>query len=452
MKLHGWLSLAGPRVWGACITLCAFVGVVSGAGAESAQEGREKDAASRREYGALAQRCRDLLRSSVIQFYLPACVDTQLGGYLEVQREGRFANGPDKFLVLQARQLWFFSTLAAGGVERERALPAARQGYEFLQRAFLDSTNGGYFAKVTPEGRPLDTRKHAYLNAFALYSLAAYHRASGDATALTAAQSLFRTLEARMHDGTNGGYHEFFTADWQPVTDVGVSGYVGAIGTKTYNTHLHLMEAFAELYREWPDPVLRGRLAELIVINTSTVRDAAQRSNVDAWQPDWRVVNTPRNLRASYGHDVECAWLVLDAARALGQSPALLRSWAQDRCDTSVRLGYDSQHGGFFNAGPLGQPADDTRKEWWVQAEALAGLLELHRLTGRQDYLEKFRQTLDFVARHQVAAEGGWWATRRADGSPDANTSRTSPWQGAYHNGRALLWSALILEEMAARK
>lgn len=409
-----------------------------------------EDDAERAEYARLARQCRELLQTSVIEFYLPACVDTEHGGYFEVLREGRFANGADKFLVLQARQLWFFSTLAAEGVRREEALPAARQGFEFLQRAFLDRTNGGYFAKVSPEGRPTDTRKHAYLNAFALYGLAAWYRASGDEAALRAARDLFRVLDTRMRDMTNGGYHEFFHADWRPVTEAREPGYVGAIGVKTYNTHLHLMEAFAELYREWPEATLGTRLDELIAINTCTVRDPAHRSNVDAWHPDWRVVNTPRNLRASYGHDVECAWLVLDAWRARGRSPALLRSWAEDLSDTSVRLGYDTQHGGLFYAGPLGRPADDLRKEWWVQAEALVGFLELHRLTGRRDYFEHFRQTLEFVTRHQVATEGGWWATRRADGSPDGNTSRTSPWQGAYHNGRALLRSAQLLEELAA--
>jgi mannobiose 2-epimerase len=442
LRRFGGLWLAG---------LILGAGSVGLAAAESPGGGRPT-AAERAEYQRLARHCRDLLDTSLIQFYLPACVDTNQGGYFEVLREGRFAPGTEKFLTLQARQVWFFSTLAAEGIQRESALRAARHGFDFLQRAFLDTTNGGYYSKVSNDGRPVDPRKHAYLNSFALYALAAYHRASGDPAALAAAQSLFRTLDARAHDGTNGGYQEFFYEDWRPVTDPGEAGYVGAIGTKTYNTHLHLLESFAELYREWPEPALRGRLAELLVINTSTVRNAEHQCNVDGWHPDWRVVNTPRNLRASYGHDVECAWLALDAARTLGQSPALLRSWAESLCATSLRFGYDAAHGGFFNSGPLGQPADDQGKEWWVQAEALVGLLEMFQLTGDRQYFERFRQTLAFVEQHQVAKEGGWWATRRADGSPAANLSRTSPWQGAYHNGRALLRCARLLTDLAARE
>ena len=398
---------------------------------------------------ALAQRCRALLTTNLLDFYLPAAVDAKDGGFFEVLKDGRFVPAADKFLTLQARQTWFFSTMSAEGIERERTLAAARHGFEFLQRAFLDRTNGGYFSKVTQAGQPLDSRKHAYLNSFALYALAAYHRASGDATALQAAQNLFGVMDARMHDAVHGGYHEFFHADWRPVNDPEESGYVGAIGTKTYNTHLHLMESFAELYRQWPDSVLRGRLAELLTINTCTVRVPQHNSNVDGWQPDWTMIATPANQRASYGHDLECAWLALDAAHTLGQPPVLLRSWAESLCQTSLRFGYDTEHGGLFLSGPLGQPAEDRRKEWWVQAEALVGLLELHRMTGERSYFDRFTQTLDFIERYQVAREGGWWATRETDGSPHANTSRTSPWQGAYHNGRALLLCAKALEQMS---
>lgn len=405
--------------------------------------------ADRAAFRAQAERCRRLLDRSVTAFYLPACVDTNHGGYLENLREGRFAPAGGKFLTLQARQLWYFSTLAAEGVEKEAALRAARGGYEFLQTHFRDAQRGGYFSKVADNGRPTDTRKHAYLNSFALYGLTAYHRATGDPAPLQAAQGLFEALETHARDAVNGGYHEFFTAEWQPVTNQAEAGYVGAIGVKTYNTHLHLLESFAELYRVWPDPRVRERLAELVRINTSAVFHHGHGCNLDAWHPDWRVVNEPRNLRASYGHDVECAWLVLDAVQALGLPKAPFRSWAETLVGTSLRLGYDHQHGGFFHSGPPGQPADDTKKEWWVQAEALVSMLELFRLTGDRRYLDVFNRTLDFVERHQVSAEGGWWATRQADGSPHANTSRSSMWQGAYHNGRALLFSAQRLEAMA---
>jgi cellobiose epimerase len=233
------------------------------------------------------------------------------------------------------------------------------------------------------------------------------------------------------------------------VTEMRESGYVGAIGHKTYNTHLHLLESFAELYKVWPDPLLGRRLQELIAINTSTVRIPRVESNVDAFLRDWQVVNEPRNLRASYGHDVECVWLALDAARTMGFPLELYRSWAKGLCQSSIEYGFDQQHGGFYSSGPLGKPADDLKKIWWVEAEALVSMLDMFKLTRDPHYYDLFARTLDFTEKHQVAKEGSWWATRLADGSPAADKQRTGPWQAGYHAGRAMMLCAKGLEQLA---
>lgn len=439
------LHFRQARLWRCCLVAAALwpfnASIPSSRGAEPAPPD---------DLLTQAQRCRRLLSESIVDFYLPRSVDRIHGGYLEnLAPDGDFTSSEERFLTLQARQLWFFSTLAAEGIHREQSLSAARVGYEFLQTTFHDPQHGGYYSKVSPQGSPVDARKHAYLNSFALYGLVAYHRATGDAAALEAARKLFLVLDEHAHDAAHGGYREFFHADWQPITDAGQSSYVGAIDTKTYNTHLHLLESFTALYRAWPDDRLARRLAELIHINTTTVKHPEFACNIDGWSRDWTMIDTPRNLRASYGHDVECAWLVLDAAEALGWSPALFRSWAVATCSYSLRHGYDDEHGGFYYTGPLGEPAEDRRKEWWVQAEALVAMLHMVRLTGDERYYRIFRQTLDFVEKHQLAQEGGWWATRRADGSPHPNKSRTSMWQGAYHNGRAMLNCSKLLQDLA---
>lgn len=396
-----------------------------------------------------AARCDRLLNESLVQFYLPACLDHEHGGYYEVLKDGRFASNGEKFLTLQARHLWFFATLALEGHDRSNALAAAKHGFEFIYGKMRDPEHGGYFSKSNDDGSPKDARKHAYLNSFALYGFVAYGNASGDSRAKQAAKELFEVLESKAHDGEFGGYVEFFERDWTPVTDPKAQGYVGAIGHKTYNTHLHLLESFAELYRSWPDERVRKRLSELLAINISTVHFPTVNNNVDAFHRDWRIVQEPRNLRASYGHDVECVWLVMDAARSLGLSPATLLNWATGLSETCLEFGYDRTNGGFYNGGPLGKPADDLKKTWWVQTEALLGMLEMYRLTREDRYWEAFVKTLDFCEKHHVASEGGWWAARATDGSATADKTRTSPWQGAYHAGRALMWTSKWLSQMS---
>jgi cellobiose epimerase len=128
---------------------------------------------------------------------------------------------------------------------------------------------------------------------------------------------------------------------------------------------------------------------------------------IDGFTPDWKPIDNPRHLRASYGHDVERAWLCLDAAQVLGHPKTMLRGWAEGLVGYSLKHGYDRiLHGGFFYTRPLGKDADDTKKEWWVQAEALVSMLGMYRLTGKSDYHDAFAQTLDFVEKHQVAKEG----------------------------------------------
>jgi mannobiose 2-epimerase len=351
----------------------------------------------------------------------------------------------EKFLAMQSRQLWFFSVLAQHGIEQRAARSAAGIGFDFLEGRMRDREHGGYFSKVSDAGHPTDPRKHVYLNSFALYALTAYHCAVADAGALAAATDLFGILEDRAHDRQNGGYVEFFEQNWTPIVDPRLKSYIGAGTLKTYNTHLHALEALTDLFAVWPDRLVRERLMELLLIVTSTVHHPRFACNVDRWHPDWRMSG---RARASYGHDLQCVWLALRAARILALSPRLLASWAEALCAHCLRFGYDRRYGGFFYDGRPGRPADDTRKEWWVQAEALVGMLEMYRLTGSAVYYAAFSRTLDFIEAHQVAPEGGWWATCAPDGTPEG-TQRSSMWQGAYHSGRAMIRCAEALDDLA---
>ncbi|MEM8733425.1 MAG: AGE family epimerase/isomerase [Planctomycetota bacterium] len=400
---------------------------------------------------AAARRCQSVLRSSLVNFYLPDCVDQQHGGYLEeLDEAGNFTTG-EKFLTLQARQLWFFSLLAQNEIELESALDAAKSGYDFLLANFHDEQAGGFFTKTTADGTPSDRRKHVYPNAFVIYALVEYHRASGDAEALAHALDLFETLEKHCYDKQFGGYQEFFYDDWTPIRDPKESGYIGAINTKTYNSHLHLLEAFTELYEVTKNPLVGRRLSELILINTVTVKHPKLPCNIDGWTREWKMIESDRNLRASFGHDVECVWLVMEAMKALGRPTELIQDWGQSLCNYSIEHGYDNEYGGFCYTGPLNGKSDDRQKVWWTQAEAMVAMLTLFEMTGESRYLELFHQTFDFTDKHVVADKGSWWNTRNANGALSDNQSRTSMWQGGYHNGRALILCQEMLERISSQ-
>ncbi|MCC9600707.1 AGE family epimerase/isomerase [Stieleria sp. JC731] len=419
------------------ILLLAAIPLVSSAQAQTAES----------QTAVSPNQCRNLLQTSLVDFYLPASLDKKFGGYHEeLDRAGDFVGG-DKFLTMQARQLWFFSTLAINDIRRQESLSAADFGYKFLREHFYDPDHGGYITKTKQGGESLDERKHVYPNAFVIYALVEYARATGKDAPLDQAKELFETLEEHCYDKDFGGYQEFFYKDWSIVTDPKESGYVGAINTKTYNSHLHLLEAFTELYKETHDELVGRRLGELITINTLTVKHPKFACNIDGWNRQWQMIQSPANLRASYGHDVECAWLVLEAAKALGQSTSILESWAISTCQHSLQYGYDEKHGGFHYTGTLGQPSDETKKVWWTQTEAMVAMLTLYQITGEEQYKRRFEETYRFCEKYHVADEGGWWNTLTVDGKPDRYPSRTSMWQGAYHNARALIRCEQLLKQ-----
>jgi mannobiose 2-epimerase len=424
------------------IFLTTFWTVTGFASAQgSAQETKNDQAVT-------ADQCRALLEESIIDFYHPNCIDLENFGFLEsLDDEGNFTSG-DKFLALQARQIWFFSHLAVNNVRRQNSSAAAEQGYSFLNRHFRDSKSGGYILITAGDGAAKDDRKHVYPMSFVIYSLVELHRITDNQQPLDDALKLFHELETNCYDKENGGYQELFTNDWQLIDDPEQWGVVSTAGIKTYNSHLHLMEAFTELYRETKHELVGRRLEELISINTTTVRHPKFGCNVDGWTPDWKMLETEKNLRASYGHDLECIWLVLEANDALGRSPTLFKSWAIELCEQSIKYGLDSTHGGFFSGGPFGKPADDKAKVWWVQSEAMVAMLTMEKLTGDKKYRELFEETFRFVKEHHVAKEGGWWANLNEDGSVGDSKMRASMWKGAYHDGRALMRCEKLLREL----
>jgi mannobiose 2-epimerase len=401
------------------------------------------------EFTSQAARCRKNLGENIVDFFLPACLDTVNGGYMEIEKDGKFLPAGEKFVLLQARHVWSFSLVAQQGVASAEALDAARAGVEFIETHMRDRTLGGYFSTVTDAGDPLDRRKHICLNAFVLYAYARHFLASGDTSALTAAQELFYLIEDRARDDRGGGYVEFFTEDWKPITDRKEHNNFSTTGTKTLITHMHIMETYAELYRAWPDPVLRERIEQLIHTVFSKFRHPFYSRTVNAWTPAWKIVLRRQNLRANYGHDLESIWYIIDACETIGLPIDDMMPRFIEICDHDIKHGYDSKYGGFYSQGPVAVFRALTDKVWWVQTEALNAMLTLYRLTGDDRYYKTYRDVFDFIENHHFAPDGGWWATLHPDGTPKTGL-RASRWQGCYHTARSMVMCAHILDELAA--
>ncbi len=386
---------------------------------------------------------------NIVTFWFPRCIDEVNGGYhLNHGTHGEDLGPGPKMVISQARMLWLCSRLAQEGYRTSEMLAWADHGYRFLTERMQDHRFGGYYWLVRADGTPRRVRKHICGQAFVLYAFAQYAAASGRDEALTAAASLFELVEERAHDSVHGGYIEAFRRNWEapyPWQRPYVGG--GASRHKSLNTHLHYLEALAAYQRVTPHPVIRDRLAELIGIQTSQVFGAFGDASTNLFERDWTPVLRKPDARYSYGHDLENIWLIVDACKAAGVPVEPYLPQFRRVFDTSLRLGFDHEHGGFYFSGLPGEPSDERDKWWWVQAEAMVAALTMCQLTSEASYYEVFEKTWRFVDEHMIDWQNGeWFHSIGPDGKP--KSPKASEWKAGYHTGRAVLECLQILRAL----
>jgi len=389
------------------------------------------------------------LNEAVLPFWGPQVLDRRYGGYCVAPAAGVGPGSePPKWLVSQARLLWLFARLASREPEAAARREAAEHGYRFLVGRFRDPVHGGYVWAVDASGRRvMEATKVIYGQAFALFALSGYVRATGDPEALAHAGELFDHIDRHGHDPVYGGYHELFEVDWSAPAVRRASPIGGPAAAKLTNTRLHLLEALAEYVRVSGSLRARQRLLELIAILGRTVVRQELGACTDQHRRDWTPILSGGGALVSYGHDLETIWLLADAIETVGQSNATWLDVYARRFDYSYRHGWDDARGGFFYSGGFHRKAQDRRKVWWVQAEALMCSLTLFRLTQATRYVQVFEQTLQWVMEQQTDWTGGeWHAVVRPDGS--VTGAKADQWKEGYHNGRALIFSIEIIHSL----
>jgi mannobiose 2-epimerase len=387
------------------------------------------DPALRNRLQASSVRLRRLA-DEVMTFWKEKGPDPTHGGFFAtLDRKGAPTLPTDKGIIQQSRHLWAFSNW----YELREPTPAVKaiadQTYEFVTRHFWDPSTNQFHYKINQNGTTVvDARKILYAQAFAIYALSTYGRVFQVPVATGYALETFRALEAR-HDPTDLGYDEHNDSGWlQP----------GA--SKSTNTHLHLMEAFTSLYQTSGDGTVRARLEELASVVIHKIFQPKLGYDAQEFTDQWQPVGKPS---VSYGHDLETAWLLAEAARVLGhKEDTELRHAILAMGATSAEQGFDTARGGYFEAGIPQASATMTDKIWWVQSEALPALLLLYQLTQDSTYLDRFESTLDFIQNQQQDQQypgTEWFYGITLEGQINSRgTNKGEEWKASYHNSRAL--------------
>lgn len=392
------------------------------------------------DLSALAREFQVELGGKVLPYWYDRCVDWQRGGYLLADDAVRAVPPPtEKMIVTQAHMVWGFAHAYRKGYRDPQRdyLRAARQGYQFLLEHFRDPANGGYYWRTDLEGRPVNDRKYLYGEAFVIYALVEYHRASDDPVPLRHAMDLYRVLQERCHDLKHDGWGEHYTRDWQLITEQDARIEVERAGFKSANAHLHLMEALTELFEATKDRDVRKSLLEALRLNQKYFYPKNPAKSCFHRQPNWDVVEDPRSAGLSYGHNVEFAWLMVRAEEVLERKP----SWGHFDAiiEHALKNGTDHERGGLYNRGLDDQPATDTDKVWWSQSEWMAALTDGLRRKDRADYREALVRLIAFLRAHQILpADGIWLESVAADGTPKS-TAKAHHWKANYHDVRAIV-------------
>jgi len=389
------------------------------------------------------------LTANILAFWYPASLDREHGGFLiDHGPDGRFRGAAPKAIVTQARMLWLSSRLVRAGRGGPAMREAADQGYRFLMDRMWDRESGGFYWEVDRAGTTVvHANKHLYGQAFGLYALAEYARATGSRAARDDARRLFALLEEKAYDRQHGGYREFFARDWGAAPPDARPYLGGTADLKLMNTHLHLMEALTALYHADPTAAVALRLSELVTIQSNAVVRKAIGACTDQYERDWTPRLDAAAARASYGHDLENIWLLVDALEALGQPVSPLLDLFRQLFDYSLRHGYDQQRGGFYDSGPLGADADRRDKVWWVQAEALVSALTMYKLTGEARYASVYLKTWEFTntsITDWATGEWHWAVSVEGRGTGD----KANRWKAGYHNGRAMIEALRLVGEI----
>jgi len=369
------------------------------------------------------------------------------GFYGAVDLNGNPVLAANKTSVLNARILWTFSAAAImDGNEDYGAI--ADRAYRVVTEDFEDKEYGGYYMELSSDNKVANDIKHTYAQAFVIYALCKYYELRPLDSVMHKISDFFMLLEEKTKDPLNTGYMESFTRDWHIY---GENRMADNNEPKSMNTHLHVLEAWAALYKVWKDPMVEMRLTEMMDLFLDRIIRKTGHFGI-FFDEGFNEAASSKGI-CSFGHDIEGSWLLWEAAEILGNKSIIekMRTMAVKMVDNIERVAVDKDGGLFLESTRFGSHVK-TNKHWWQQAETLVGFMNAFELTGNVKYWNTVKLSWNFIDTCLIDHERGEWFTKlnrlgvpflvepEDDPSPYyRNDWKIDPWKCPYHNGRSMM-------------
>lgn len=384
---------------------------------------------------SLVDEVRKELENDILPFWMNKMVDNVNGGfYGQITGEDVLCPEASKGAILNARILWTFSS-AYRILKKESYLEIASRAKDYIIDKFYDKQFGGIYWELDAKGNPTDTKKQIYAIGFAIYGLSEYVRITGDEEVLGYAVKLFEAIEKYSFDSVRGGYFEAFTRDWKPIEDMRLSEK-DENESKTMNTHLHVLEAYTNLYRVWKNELLKKQLAHLIDVFLHKILDNdTNHLNLffdDNWINKYHIM--------SYGHDIEASWLIHEAAIVLGDQSLLVEVEAIiPKIAKAADEGLNDD-GSMIYERFVDKDVIDRELHWWVQAENVVGHVNLYQHYADSKALETASDCWKFIKGKLIdKLNGEWYWSILSDGTINKKDDKAGFWKCPYHNARMCL-------------
>ncbi|MBO0321047.1 AGE family epimerase/isomerase [Muricauda sp. CAU 1633] len=371
----------------------------------------------------------------ILNYWSQNTLDFDHGGFWgRIDHRNKIVSNAPKGIILNTRILWSFSA-ASNHLKTNEYQFICDRAHEYLKDHFKDSIHSGVFWELDYTGNPINTRKQIYAQAFAIYALSEYYILSKNEEAKQWAIQLFEIIEKVAKDPLNGGYLEAFREDWSPIEDMRLSTK-DMNASKTMNTHLHILEAYTRLSDIYENDQLKSSLKELVFLFQE--RFLTVENHYDLFfDTNWNLLSSV----VSYGHDIETAWLVIEAVKRL-KNNALLKE-VQDTAirvaNTFLQEAIDDDMG-VINEKNTKTGHVDQDRHWWPQMEAIVGLGYVYDVTNNAKYIETALSIWKFAKKHLIDHENGEWHFRvDKNGAPYTQEDKVSMWKAPYHTTRACI-------------
>ena len=377
-----------------------------------------------------SEQYKNELLENVLPFWQKNSLDTTYGGYFTCLLQDGKVFDTDKFVWLQARQVWTFSMLYNRLEQKQEWLEVALHGSRFLEENGRDQ-NGDWYFSLNQQGKPLIQAYNIFSDCFATMAFGQLYKATAEERYAQIAKTTFEKILKRQ-DNPKGIYTKA-VPETRPL--------------QNFALPMILCNLALEIEHLLDEKLVQETIEHCIHLVIDTFYDEESQLTLENVDPNGQLSDSFEGRLLNPGHAIEAMWFIMDLGVRL-QDQSLIEK-AKDRMLFMLEYGWDQEQEGIYyfldRKGYPPQQLEWNQKLWWVHLEALVALLKGFQHTRDQRCWDWFERVHDYTWKHfSDPAHGEWLGYLQRDGSPLV-TLKGGKWKGCFHVPRALFqcWQTL---------